>query len=78
MNDGAGPDDTHPLIALAGRVPVRVTGPVHKGERLVLADAGVARAAQDNEATPFNVIGRSLETKTSEDEGLVEAIVSIK
>jgi hypothetical protein len=78
MNDGAGLDATHPLIALAGRVPVRVTGPVHKGERLVLADAGIARAAQEHEATPFNVIGRSLETKTSEDEGLVEAIVSIK
>lgn len=78
MNDGAGTDATHPLIALVGRVPVRVIGPIHKGERLVLADAGVARAAQDNEATPFNVIGRSLETKTTPEEGLVEAIVSIK
>jgi hypothetical protein len=78
MNDGAGTDATHPLIALVGRVPVRVIGPVVKGERLVLADAGVARAAQQHEATPFNVIGRSLENKTTQEEGLVETIVSIK
>ena len=78
MNGGAGDNDTHPPVAMTGRVPVRVTGIIRKGDRLVSAGAGMARAAQLGEATPFNVIGRALESKLSDDVGTVEAIVSIK
>lgn len=78
MNSGAGSDSTHPPIAMTGRVPVRVVGVVKKGDRLVSAGNGLARAASRNEITPFNVIGRALDNKTSDDEGLVEAIVTIK
>jgi hypothetical protein len=60
-----------------GRVPVRVIGTVRKGDRLVSAGAGLARAANRAEITAFNVIGRSLETKTTADEGTVEAIVKL-
>ena len=56
MNGGAGEDDTHPPVAMTGRVPVQVTGVIHKGDRLVSAGDGVARAAQAGEATAFNVI----------------------
>jgi len=78
MNSGAGSDATHPPVAMTGRVPVRVVGQIAKGDRLVSAGNGLARAAKPGEATAFNVIGRSLIAKTSTGEGTVEAIVTIK
>jgi hypothetical protein len=78
MNGGAGDDITHPPVAMTGRVPVQVTGIVNKGDRLVSAGAGMARAAKPGEATAFNVIGRALVSKTDEGVGTVEAIVTIK
>jgi hypothetical protein len=78
MNGGAGENDTHPPVAMTGRVPVKVTGVVHKGDRLVSAGAGIARAAQPGEATAFNVIGRSLVDKLTPESGTIEAIVTIK
>ena len=77
MNGGAGQNDTHPPVAMTGRVPVKVVGQVTKGDRLVSAGNGIARAALAGEPTPFNVIGRSLVDKTTDDLGTVEAIVSI-
>jgi hypothetical protein len=78
MNGGAGEDDTHPKVAMTGRVPVKVVGYVRKGDRLVSAGSGVARAAQPGEATAFNVIGRSLIDKHTPEPGTIEAIVTIK
>ena len=78
MNGGAGEDDTHPAVAMTGRVPVKVTGIINKGDRLVSAGDGIARAAQPGEATSFNVIGRALVSKPTNDLGTVEAIVSIQ
>ena len=77
MNGGAGENDTHPPVAMTGRVPVNCIGRVRKGDRLVSAGAGVARAAGPGEATAFNVIGRSLEDKITQDTGAIEAIVTI-
>jgi len=78
MNSGAGEDSTHPPVAMTGRVPVKVIGAINKGDRLVSAGNGTARAAQPGEATAFNVIGRSLESKLDTGAGTVEAIVTIK
>jgi hypothetical protein len=78
MNSAAGDDTTHPAVAVSGRVPVKVLGSVKKGDRLVSAGTGLARAAKGGEATPFNVIGRALENKTDIGVGFVEAFVSIK
>lgn len=78
MNGAAGDDESHPAIAMTGRVPVLCTGIVHKGDRLVCAGWGIARAAAKEEITAFNVIGRALTDKLTEGEGTVEAIVSIK
>jgi len=78
MNGGAGENDTHPPVAMTGRVPVKVIGTVHKGDRLVSAGAGIARAAQAGEVTAFNVIGRSLVDKLTPESGTIEAIVTIK
>jgi hypothetical protein len=78
MNNGAGDNDTHPAVAMTGRVRVKTLGTVRKGQRLVSAGEGYARAADNDEATAFNVIGRALEDKTTSDFGTVEAIVTIK
>jgi len=78
MNSSAGSDTTHPPVAMTGRVPVNVIGSVLKGDRLVSAGNGQARAAQAGEATAFNVIGRALRDKLDTGLGTVEAIVTIK
>lgn len=78
MNSQAGNDATHPPVAMTGRVPVKVIGIVNKGDRLVSAGNGLARAAAPGEATAFNVIGRALSSKLDTAEGTVEAIVTIK
>jgi hypothetical protein len=57
---------------------VLVTGVVKKGDRLVSAGNGIARAALPGEATAFNTIGRSLVDKTTQESGTIEAIVTIK
>jgi hypothetical protein len=61
MNDEAGPDETHPHIALKGRVPCKVIGPVRKGDLLVTSSyPGYAERATDHDS-PNAVIGRALE-----------------
>jgi hypothetical protein len=76
MNSNAGTDATHPPVAMTGRVPVRSTGIIRKGDRLVSAGNGIARAALAGEANAFNVIGRALKDKLDAGEGTVEAIVT--
>jgi hypothetical protein len=78
MNSGAGSDQTHPPIAVSGRVDVKVKGQVKKGQRLVSAGNGIARGANPGEATAFNTIGRSLVNKTDDGVGTVLAMVTIK
>ena len=77
MNDAAGNDATHPPVAMSGRVPVRVIGTVRRGDRLVSAGNGLARSALKSEMTAFNVIGRALENKNTQDEGTIEAVVKL-
>ena len=73
----AGQENGSP-VAVAGRVPVRVLGRINKGDRLVSAGNGVARAASKDESiNAFNVIGRAIQTKITTGEGTVEAFVTI-
>lgn len=78
LNGAAGTDETHPGIALIGRVKVNVVGKVNKNDRLVSAGNGKARAGTREELTPFNTIGRALENKLDDGEGLIEASVIVK
>ena len=76
MNDAAGNDNTHPYIAMTGRVDVKVIGTVNKGDRLISASVpGYAKAAIKSECTAFNVIGRALTNKTTTGTGSVLAAV---
>ena len=77
MNAGAGNNESHPFVAMTGRTPVRVTGVVNKGERLVSSSVkGCARAVATGESiSPFNVIGRALESSTDAGIKLVNCAV---
>lgn len=78
LNSEAGSDLTHPYVALAGRVPVRVIGAVTKGDRLMASSiAGVACAWEPSYGF-LAIVGRSLENKTDVGLGTVEAIVGAK
>jgi hypothetical protein len=68
MNDNKTEDNWLPVV-LVGRAPVKVIGTVKKGQRLVSAGNGYARAA--NEVRYETVIGRALVDKNDE---VVEAI----
>ena len=78
MNSEAGNNDTHPAIALKGRVPVKVTGKGSAGDRIVSGSYGTARVAQPGEATTFNTLGRLIKDKYNEDTALTECVIGVK
>ena len=74
MNSEVGSDDTHPYVALAGRLPVKVVGKVLKGQRLVASSqSGIAIAAETKNI--FAVVGRALESSDELGVKLIEAAV---
>ena len=72
MNSEAGNDDTHPYIALKGRVPCKVVGKINKGDLLITSEhAGYARAYGIGAGDHSSVIGKALEAN-SEGFGIIE------
>jgi len=71
MNSGQTGDYVVP-VALTGRVPVKVTGIIRKGDMMVATDNGRARA----EANPVvgSVIGKALADFNGQD-GVIEVVV---
>ncbi len=66
-------------VALTGRVPVKVIGPVSKGDRLVSSDVpGVARSIGNDTYDARAVIGRALQNKQNSDDGVIEAVIGVK
>ena len=78
MNSEAGNNDTHPAIALKGRVPVKITGKGSAGDRIVSGSYGTARVAQPGEATSFNTLGRLIKHKYNEETALTECVIGVK
>ena len=70
MNDGLEADNVA-VVALVGRVPCKVTGSIKKGDLMVSAGDGKAKA--DNGAGIGEVIGKAL--ADSEGEGIIEVVV---
>jgi len=60
-------------IALIGRVPCKVVGPINKGDLLVSAGSGLAKSAVDTK--PGQVIGRSMESVDENIQKTVEIVV---
>ena len=79
MNNDAGNNDSHPMIALKGRVRVKVEGVGKAGDRIVSSStAGVARVADLSECTAFNVLGRLIQDKYSQQTQLTECAIGVK
>ena len=78
MNAQAGNNDSHPMIALAGRVFVKVTGTGKAGDRIVSAGNGDARVASMEECTHFNVLGRLINDKYTDNTALTECVIGVK
>ncbi len=63
-------------IALVGRVPCNVIGPISKGDRLVASSiAGVAKRLDMNQYQPGCIIGKALQDYDSEQIGSIEIAV---
>ena len=78
MNADAGNNDTHPMIALKGRVMVKLQGTGRAGDRVVSAGNGEARVANLEECTAFNTLGRLLKDKYNEETALTECVIGVK
>jgi len=73
MNSGLVGDITLP-VALIGRVPVKVTGVVRKGDLMVSAGNGRARAVTIASPKVGTIIGKALEN-FSGGEGIIELVI---
>ena len=76
MNSAAGNSETHPYIALKGRVPCKVIGEINRGDLLVTSDkAGYAKRSL---GVPMigTVIGKAIGNNES-GEGIIEVFVSM-
>jgi hypothetical protein len=78
MNADAGNNDSHPMIALKGRVSVKVAGTGQAGDRIVSAGNGEARVANLEECTAFNTLGRLIQDKYSVQTELHECVIGVK
>ena len=78
MNAQAGNNDTHPMIALKGRVLVKLKGTGRAGDRIVSAGNGEARVAGIDECTAFNTLGRLIKHKYNEETALTECVIGVK
>lgn len=63
-------------IGMAGRLPVKVVGAVRRGDLLIPSNTpGAARAVNIGETHTGCVLGKALEDKTTEDQGIVRMLI---
>jgi len=74
MNSAAGPSNTHPYVALKGRVPCKVIGPVKKGQLLVTSsEPGYAEAFVEGDNSNA-VLAKSLQNFDG-TKGIIEVLI---
>jgi hypothetical protein len=78
MNAQAGNNDSHPMVALKGRVMVKLQGTGRAGDRVVSAGNGEARVADLEECTAFNTLGRLIKDKYNKETALTECVIGVK
>ena len=78
MNAQAGNNDSHPMVALKGRVMVKLQGVGKAGDRVVSAGDGEARVAAIDECTAFNTLGRLIKHKYNVETALTECVIGVK
>ncbi len=75
MNSEAGTDATHPYVALTGRVPVKVTGEVNKGDLLVASDVK-GHAMANNNAKAGTIIGKAIGSSAG-GQAVIEVLITL-
>jgi len=67
-------------IALIGRVPVKVKGKVKKGDRIIASNEPSICQAVSTKDIKFvlQIVGRALESKDTDEVGLVEVVVGVR
>lgn len=76
LNDDAGTDATHPHVALRGRVPVKVIGPVARGDLLVTSSTpGHAQTSEEDFPHYSVIIGKAITSFEDTGPGMVEVLV---
>ncbi len=78
MNALAGNNDSHPMIALKGRVFVKIKGKGKAGDRIVSAGNGEAMIGNMDQCNHFNVLGRLIKDKYNEETQLTECVIGVK
>lgn len=75
MNAQAGNDLTHPYVALRGRVPCKVIGPVKKGDLLTTSNvAGYAKSVgKTNKGVA--IFAKSLQEDLSDNQKIIEVVI---
>lgn len=74
MNSDAGNDASHPFIALKGRVPCKVVGPVAKGDLLVTSNIEGHAQSYSNNVPTAAIVGKALED-LEDGLGVIEVMV---
>lgn len=74
MNSEAGTDETHPYIALKGRVPCKVVGRIDKGDLLVTSAYPGYATIYENADHPSAVFGKALGSQP-EGFGVIEVLI---
>jgi len=73
--------DTVVALALAGRVPCRVVGVVRKGDLMVASNTpgcAIAWGEELRDPPAGSIIGKALEDKSGQDEGIIEVVVGVR
>ena len=78
LNANAGNNESHPMVALKGRVLVKIQGTGKAGDRIVSAGNGEARVADLEKCTAFNTIGRLIKDKYNKETALTECVIGVK
>lgn len=77
MNADAGNSQTHPAIALKGRVPCKIIGECKKGDLLTTSQLEGHATAVYGQPVTGSVIGKAMEDKTTFEAGMIEIFVSM-
>ena len=75
MNSQAGADSTHPYVALRGRVPCKVVGPVKKGDLLVTSEIHGFAKSVGKVDKGLAVFAKSLTEDLSSGQKIIEVVI---
>lgn len=77
MNCKAGDEKTHPYVALKGKIPCKVVGPVKKGDLIVTSSVLGHGKSAGKEAEPYTAFARALDNLNIPERAVGVVMVSV-